>query len=255
MRVFGDTTSNIPVTLRFGAAQADTTPLTFRLGIRLLQSSSATAAPFAESPWKTLLILPGQTVLESAPVCFPAVRGETPFFVQWRAGSREVIGTSEVLVYPTNLLEELRPLAGDQPLGLFDPLDQLKPLVNAVRVEFLDLETTGLDWFRGRLAIVGPFSSDSQMPQSLCKQVQVVAKAGVGVVWIQPPEPIEPIGVSRRLVPSFYSLAEGRGQIVVAQAHLVDALSEKPQSQLNLVALARLAVRPELPSLPHPIQP
>src|SRR6266404_2970269 len=99
--------------------------------IRLHQASSASSVPLGETPWKKMQILGGQTVLESATLNFPAVKAETSFLVQWVEARNKVIGTTEVLVYPPDLLKDLKPLTGDEPIGLFDPWTQLKPLLKA----------------------------------------------------------------------------------------------------------------------------
>ena len=72
------------------------------------KASSATAAPLDDRQWKFLRVLPQQTVLESARLDFPPVKAETKFIVQWVEGTNHVIGRTEVLVYPTNLLHELK---------------------------------------------------------------------------------------------------------------------------------------------------
>ena len=138
-------------------------PVAADLRTRLYQASSATAAPLGEAPWKKLAVLPGQTVLESATATFPAVKAETRFLVQWLDGTNQVIGVTQVLGYPPDLLKELKPLAGDDPLGVLDPQNQLKPLLKAAAVEFQDLEDTGLENYHGKLAIIGPFQSRGQM--------------------------------------------------------------------------------------------
>jgi hypothetical protein len=74
---------------------------------RLYQTSSTTAVPLTEEPWKNIEILPGQTVLESATVDFPAINAETRFLIQWVGTDNHVIGETGVLVYPTNLMGEL----------------------------------------------------------------------------------------------------------------------------------------------------
>ena len=137
------------------------------LRTRLYQASSVTAMPLGEAPWKKLEVLPGQTVLESAPVTFPAVKAETRFVVQWLEGANKVMGRTEVAAYPPDLLKDLKPLAGKEPLGVFDPQNQLKPLLKAVAVEIEDLEETGLEGYRGKLAIIGPFQSRAQMGEEM----------------------------------------------------------------------------------------
>ena len=213
---------------------------------RLYQVSSATAMVLGEAPWKKVAVLPGQTVLESATVSFPTIAAETRFLVQWLDGTNKVIGFTEVLGYPPDVLKDLQVLAGEGPLGLLDPQNQLKPLVNAARVECQDLEDTGWEDYHGKLVIIGPFRSGAQMRESLKGSVKALARKGVAVVWIQPPPE-----KWQELEPSFYTVPEGKGTVVVVQAGLVANLAENPQAQLNLIHFARLALNPELPRLPQ----
>jgi len=211
---------------------------------RLFQTTSATAVRLGESLWKKLQILPGQTVLESAQLNFPRVNAETKFFVQWLENTNRVIGVTQVQVYPTNLLEALQPLAENQSLGVFDPLDQLKPLLKNVEVDFVDLGNAELEHFPGKLAVIGPFASKSQVPDGLTKQIKILAKKGVAVVWILPPDS------SQELQPSFYLVPKGPGVVVVAQADMVSDLATKPESQLNLLYFCGLALHPQFFTLP-----
>jgi len=155
---------------------------------RMTQLSSATAMPIAEATWKTLQVLPAQTVLETAEIDFPAVRGETRFLIQWLEGSTKVVGATEVRVYPTNMLAELNPLLGGGVLGIFDPQNELKPLLTSAKVAFVDLENSVLEDFRGQLAIIGPFESGvaASPPPA---QVKTLSEKGVAVVWIQSHSP------------------------------------------------------------------
>jgi hypothetical protein len=222
-------------------------PVEADLRIRLYQASSATATPVSEASWKKLTVLPGQTVLESAPVTFPAVKAETRFLVQWLDGTNKVIGVTEVLAYPPALLKDLKPLAGEDPLGVLDPLNQLKPLLKAATVECVDLEDSGLENYHGRLAIIGPFQSRAQIREDLPKRIKALAQNGCAVVWIEP----LPERKRKELKPSFYLVPEGKGAVVVVQADQVANLGENPKVQLNLIQLARLALQPEPPRLPH----
>jgi hypothetical protein len=211
---------------------------------RLYQASSATAAPLSEKAWKNIEILPGQTVLESASMDFPAVNAETLFLMQWLEGTNRVIGKSEVLVYPANLLSELKSLLGEGRLGVLDPNNELKSLLKQNQVEFVDLGERALEDFRGKLAVIGPFQTQTQMREDLGLSIQKMARKGVAVVWLQPPpEAADPIK------PSFYVVPNAKGAIVIVQPDLVSRLSEKPQSQLNLLYLCKLALAPRLLSL------
>jgi hypothetical protein len=195
--------------------------------------------------WKELEILPGQTVLESLTLDLPAVKSETRFLVQWLRGSNNVLGITEVWGYPTNILRELGVLAGKEAVGVYDPQNQLKPLLRAVGVDFSDLEDQSLERFAGKLVIVGPFESKTQMPEWLPGSIQAAARKGAGVVWILPP--LEPRG---DIKPSFYTVLQGKGAVVVVQAGVIDDLPENPQAQLDLVQLCRRAVKPHPVELP-----
>jgi hypothetical protein len=224
-------------------------PFSQELSTRLYQASSATTVPLGTALWGKLEILPGQTVIESASPVFPAVNAETRFVIQWLAGTNQVLGTIEALVYPTNLLKELKPLAGEKPLGLLDPQNLLKPLLKATAVEFLDLEDANIENYPGKLVIAGPFQNKTQMGEGLASQLRAVAKKGAGVVWLlPPPERKERRRENLRL--SFYAVPEGKGTVVVVQASLTASLSERPEAQLNLLQFARLALHPETPRLP-----
>jgi hypothetical protein len=212
---------------------------------RLYQASSATAAPLSEKTWKKIEILPGQTVLESASMDFPAVNVETRFLIQWLEGTNQVVGKTEVLVYPTNLLSELKPLLGEENLGVLDPNDELKPLLKQNKVEFSDLGEAALEDFQGKLAIIGPFQMKAQMREGLAQTIQKIARKGVAVVWLQPPP-----GPKDQIKPSFYIVPEGKGLVVVVQADLVARLPENPKSQFNLVYFCKLALNPTPFSLP-----
>ena len=77
------------------------------------------------------------------------MKAETKFLVQWLENSNSVIGKTEVLVYPTNLLDELKLLVdeGEKNLGVLDPKKQLKPALKSSAVKFVDLEETELGRF------------------------------------------------------------------------------------------------------------
>jgi len=212
---------------------------------RIIQTCSATAVQLGELPWKKLEVLPPQTVLESAQLDFPEVKTETKFLIQWLENSNSVIGTTEVLVYPTNLLAELKPLAGDAPLGVFDPQNQLKPLLKNLKLNFTDLENSDLENFSGKLAIIGPFQSKGQMRDGLPNQIKVLAKKGAAIVWLQPPRTRE-----EKLRPSFHSVPESTNAVVVVQSELILNLPDNPQSQLNLIYFCKLALHPQPPALP-----
>ncbi len=211
---------------------------------RVFQTTSATMVQLGESVWETLQVLPGQTVLESVQIDFPDVKAETKFLVQWLENTNRLIGVTEVRVYPTNLLEELKPLAENRSLGVFDPQNELKPLLKNAKVDFVDLENSELEHFPGKLAIIGPFASKAQVPDGLARRIKLLAQKGTAVVWLLPPD------ASENLQPSFYLVPEGLGVVVVAQSALVSDLPANPESQLHLRNFCELALQLQFLTLP-----
>jgi hypothetical protein len=214
--------------------------------MRIFQATSATAVLWRESSWKRLELLPGQTVVDAITLDFPPVTAVTRFVVQWVAGTNEVMGVTDVRVYPTNLLAELPVLAKHQPIGLFDPENELKPLLKSLRIEFIDLDTVNFTNFTGQLAIVGPFASRTQIRDGLAEQIRWAAKKGADIIWFRPPD-----GHTGQLVPSFYSVPEKAGSVWVVQPELVAGLADSPRAQRNLISLCRLALNPQPLTLPE----
>jgi hypothetical protein len=214
---------------------------------RILQTSSATAIRLGEMPWKKLQVLPWQTVLESTQLDFPPVKAETKFLVQWLENSNSIIGKTEVLVYPTNLLDELNLLVdeGGKNLGVLDPQKQLKSALKNSAIKFVDLAETELDAFPGKLAIVGLCNPDDPEWNGLANRISKLARNGTPVVWIQsPPKKRD------KIQPSFYIVPQTRAAVVVVQPELVADLRDNPQSQLNFIYFCKLALNPQPPALP-----
>jgi hypothetical protein len=219
--------------------------------LRIFQATSATAVLLGEAAGKQLEVLPHQTVLESVRLDFPAVKAETKFLIQWLADTNQILGTTEVLVYPTNLLTELKPLVKGTLIGVYDPQNELKPLLKNLPVGFEDLENAGLTNFSGKLAVIGPFASRAQMPDGFARQVKALAKKNVAVVWIQAAP-----GSSEKPTPSFYPVMENTNSIIIVQPALVLDLPENPQAQRNLIYFCQLALNPPAPgSLDLTLQP
>jgi hypothetical protein len=241
-QVFAGEGLQITIQLRNGGEVA----LTADLRAVLSQTSSATVVRISDTPWKRLQVLPHQTIVDTAALDFPAVKAETRFLVQWVEGASNVVGRTVVLVYPTNLLAQFKTLAGDEPVGLFDPGDALKPLLRTLAIEFHDLEEEGTDRYHGNIAIFGPFESRSQMRASLKDDIRALARRGVAVLWLLPPSEKRAL-----LRPAFYVVPEGQSVVVVAAHELVAGLAERPESQLNLLRLAEESLHPASLTLPE----
>jgi hypothetical protein len=173
----------------------------------------------------------------------PAVRGPTRFIIAWFDKTNH-LGNTEITVFPTNILAELKPLSGgDDNLGLYDPANVLKPLLGAQSVSFVDLEQAGVADFDGRLAIIGPFETAEQCPRDMPDRIKTLAGKGAAIVWIQPPRATRRLAEPLR--PSFERLAVGTGSVVLAQPQILDELKSSPKAQHTLVSLCKIAVNRE----------
>ncbi|MGO9243149.1 MAG: hypothetical protein ACLP0A_12700 [Verrucomicrobiia bacterium] len=220
--VFASRPQNIHVALR----NAGDTTVTSDVQTLLFQLTSATAVPIGNArPWKRLQILPRQTVLETLALEFPAVRSSSHFRVELLG-----IGSMEATVYPNDLLTRLNSLAGEQPLGVYDPDGQLKPLLKQAAVSVADFETEPTD---SKLAIV--WSSAAVLPESIASRV----KKGMSAVWIR-----------SSTIPTTYAVHQGAGVVVVAPASTLRGLADSPVPQLNLIRDAELALEPDALRLP-----
>ena len=211
------------------------------------QASSSTTVALGDRPWKFLRVLPQQTILESARLDFPPVRAETKFIVQWVGNPNHIIGKTEVLVYPTNLLNELKLLMDENEdnLGMLDPHNLLKPALKHSAIRFVDLEEVEMGSFHGKLAMVGPCVPDDPEWRGLTDRIAKLAQGGTPVVWIQSPSPKRD-----KIWPSFFIVPEYTNAVVMVRPELVPDLPGNPQSQLNLIFFSKLALHPVLFRLP-----
>jgi hypothetical protein len=218
--------------------------------IRILQASSGTAAPLKQVPWKRLRMLGGQTVIESATLTIPTVRAETRLVCQWLEVNGRVLGKTDLFVYPEGLLKGLKPLLAGGPIGVWEPQDRLIGLLKGAAIEVMDLQNSGLEDFGGRLAIIGPFSAQAQMPSELAGRLKKLAQKGVSIVWLLPPDSPQ----KEPMLSAFQIYDAGPGTVLVAAADLTPDLVENPRSQLQLIRLAENALSPQpkpFPFLPE----
>ncbi|HLH52703.1 MAG TPA: hypothetical protein VKY92_03725 [Verrucomicrobiae bacterium] len=239
--VFGGGARSIPLLWHNPTGHHISVPIS----LELWQVQSSIAMPLGDVPWKELQVLPGQTVLESAAIEVPVVRAQTRFLARWVDARSEILGVSEFVAYPTNLLRELQVLGGPDPVGVYDPTDQLKPLLSLAGVEYTDLQEEGFDRHYGRLLIVGPFNLANPQPGWLATAIQSRARKGAAVVWVTSAQEDPAL-----LTPSFFSVSIGKGVVIVAEPSLIKDLAQNPRSQLRLVELCRIAITRRVPLLP-----
>jgi hypothetical protein len=204
---------------------------------RVYQASSATLMPLGDSaPWKTLTVLPAQTIVESFPLTLAAVRCRTAFQVHWREKAGQEIGRSHVVAWPRNLLAQLNTFAGAQPLFLFDPQSQLKLVLERANVK-VETVLSGPDLAAGagRLAVVVPPSAPLE-PMLLSHVKKRAEKGFASVVLLQ-----ATTAVSAALAPVLI-VSPGSGTIVVVRGFPVAALADSAATQRDLLRLAEWAV-------------
>jgi hypothetical protein len=155
-------------------------------------------------------------VLEDLPVTLPAVRSATRFRIEC-AG----IGRLTVTALPEDALKRL---AGDEPVGVFDPDNKLKPALKAAGVEFADFETEPRDV---KLALVVA----DNMPESVLSRV----KKGMAAVWF-----------TRTRISIAYAAKLEAGTVVVAPP----TTWESAGAQASLLRYAELALTPNVLQLP-----
>jgi len=218
-----------------------------RLQTRLSQAASTVTAPVSGAVLKELTVFPGQTVVENTLVEFPPVRSKTAFVIQWLEDSSRVLGTTTVLIYPTNLLHALQAFVVETNFGVLDPDDKLRSLLDSQGVPFVDLAEAGWDKFAGKLVLIGPFQPAWQATNALTKKIQNVAKNGMAVVWLRTAAQESPGMLPEVLSVQIHSNAA----IIVAQPDSIADLADNPQSQLNLIRFCEMALDPKRFGFPH----
>lgn len=217
-----------------------------RLRLQLFQTSFSTAAPISEQLVETVVTLAGQTVVQTNAVYFPDVRAESRFAIRWIDQRDNIVGSTEVSVFPGDLLKKLNELAGNGLIGCYDPEQRIMPVLAESSVQLDSFESDDSNAFIGRLVVIGPFNFQRQTDFDLVATLEQLTRHGVGIVWIQPPSEL-----ADRLKPSFYIVNKNAGAIVIVQNNFVRDLANSPRAQSRLIELCRLALKPEPFSLPH----
>ena len=209
------------------------------LRVQLLQLTSATAVPVGgPRAWKNLALQPGQTVLENATIEFPKLRASTRFAVRWLAADDKVIGVTTLWVHPDSLLDTLKRLVGDQPVGLADDAGLLRKTLAARKIAISDLHSAE-SWnrFRGRLALVTSKPAIDGDEPRLEAAALARAKDGLPLIWFRPPPKIAPPPP-----PLIERLSLGRGTVVLAPAATLADLENSSAAQLALLRFVVLAL-------------
>jgi len=232
------------------ACNAGTEERTVNLHFRLWQASSSTGMPVGElRNAKSVRILSGQTVIETVPVEFPAVQKATDFVVRWTEAGGKALSATRVLLLPADFLKQFSALTAGEPVVVFDPEQELGPLLERQGVAHVDLSDAPQAEAAHRLAVVGPFSYSSKETRSRPLELETLAKHYRAVVWVEAPSSRgSGPGSALRVI-----VRNGRTVVVVPSAH-VSNLSESAAAQWQLVQAATFALEPQLAE-PAKLQP
>lgn len=219
------------------------------LSTRLWQASSATLMPVGERvPWKTMQILPGQTVLEKLDQSFPDIQTVTLFELAILDSNTNELGRLRVRVCPRDILSQVARLSGGKPPGVLDPENTVKPTLMQQRVLFQDLDdNAGFDNFSGALAIIGPVTRDRRESEAQSQRVtKALSKRPLSLVWILPPQ------IDGDALPGMWMIRYETQAVVMVQSSEIANLATSPTSQIHLLQAVSLARKPELLQLPKP---
>jgi hypothetical protein len=188
-----------------------------------------------------LQLFPNQTALVPASLVAPDVRGKTKLLIQWQAAS-EVIGNTEVVVFPRDLLHELELLAGETPIAVVTSDETIKNAFKVAKAKFDALEKADAADYKGKLMIV---KDASLSIEALRKTLAPVATRGAVVVCIIPSS-----DDTTPLRPTFFATEYGRSVMVFVQEQFVENFDINPESQSRLVEICKLAIKPDRRGLP-----
>ncbi len=206
---------------------------------RLWQISSSTLAPVGDKVAIKSSVLPaGETIVLNLKIPTPPVRTITPFLIKISDEAAD-LGAIPVRVCPTNLLAGIKGLT-DQ-LALYDPGSNLKPVFQ--RDGLAVCETSDPN-FTGKLLLVRLASKDEELAwghQESPPAVSAIYIVSSGVTGAE------------RLLPVKVSTANGR-LIAIVQDWFIPDFAHAPLSQLRLLHIVELILKPELvktPGLTH----
>src|SRR5262249_11882014 len=134
---------------------------------------------------KHLELQPGQTLSDFALVDFPMVRAVTRFLIIWAQATNHVLGIVPIDVYPPDLLKELRPLAAGQPIAVYDPQNELKPLLENLSLDFEDVELIGWERCQATLAFVFSNAVSNGNDESVARGIDILTRNEAAVVCIR----------------------------------------------------------------------
>lgn len=148
------------------------------VSLRLYQLTSSSAVPMGvATPWKTVTVPAGKTLLETATVNLPDVRALTVFRATFLSNDSE-IGRISILGLPAGSIREL--LKGEA-VGVFGGDGELGQFLTTEGVTTVSADDTN-----SKVVIAGPFFKDSTVPSDLNSRVQEWNARGASVILLLP---------------------------------------------------------------------
>jgi hypothetical protein len=213
--------------------------------VRLYECSSATIMPVGPAKaWKKIEAPSGKRTIETVAVDYPSVSSETIFQLRFFDETRNVVGKMTVRILPTDLLKQLSTLSGTNQLGIYDPENQLKPVLSRLQVAFEDLEDDGrFDGFHGNVLLAGPFSASAKITESLQRRISAKAKASCSVIWMLPPHVQGPFA-------SVFMRKKSGSEAILRDAAFKD-LAHSASAQFDLLRSVQFSLYPDKSPLSH----
>jgi hypothetical protein len=182
--VFAESSAFIPVLIHHDQSP----PAARDYTVRLVQVSAWLSMPVGgPRPWKTIVLAPDETLRESVPIQLPHLRAITPFQLEILEDNQR-IARIPFWGCPTNLMHHLTAMAGSRPLGLYDPQDRMKALLNRTSVPWEPVAAPD----RNRkltcaMAILGPFPGQETLPTEAATLAQTLTRENIAVIMLCPP--------------------------------------------------------------------
>jgi hypothetical protein len=193
---------------------------------------------------KKIEVASGQRTIEMVAVDYPSISSGTIFQVRFFDETKNVIGKITVQVLPTDLLKQLSTFCSNNPVGIYDPENQLKPVLSKLQVAFEDLEDDGrFEGFHGKLLLAGPFSSSEKITENLKGRISAKEKGACSVVWMLPPQLQEPFA-------SVFVIREEGSEAVLHDTAFKD-LANSASAQFTLIRSVQLVLDPDKSLLAH----
>ncbi|HEY1171966.1 MAG TPA: hypothetical protein VGH19_11395 [Verrucomicrobiae bacterium] len=210
--------------------------VTESLRLKLLQSTSSTAAPIPGWEQKKQLVVPAkQTIKTTVELTLPKVTSPTRFRITWSSEVGALLGDTEIIGCPADLFAPLRKLSSREPVGIAGDSDNR--LATLLRSQGCQVrEVRNWEDMKSNMALLVNVSGKGKDDDLSRLAAQYAKEWGGKVVWL-----VESDSRSLTPEPAVCVFPHGQGTLVVGTGIGLSDLSQNPLSQLRLVWLVELA--------------